>query len=207
MTLFRQLYDPASRGFAYLLADTDSREAVAVDCGAPGIVLPLLGAVREQELSLRYLLCTHVDERMAGGLRQVREHTGAQIVAGDAAPVDADQRARNGDTLAFGNELIRVLATPGHAPGDLSFLWRDRVFTGETLLIRDCGRIDRADGDAGALFDSITRRLLVLPGETLLFPGRETDHRSVSTIAEERDHNPSIAGLSRDEFVTRRSPA
>jgi glyoxylase-like metal-dependent hydrolase (beta-lactamase superfamily II) len=205
MTLFRQLHDPASRAFSYLLGDAASRDAVAVDPLAEGILLPLLGMVDELGLRLVYLLCTHVHDGEAGAVERVRERCGARIAAGVGAPVAADLRVGQGDTVAFGNEVVRVLATPGHTASDVSYLWRDRLFSGDALLIRGCGRTDLPDGDAGTLFDSITQRLLMLPGETLLFPGHESHYRTVSTIAEEREHNPCIAGRSRDEFITRRS--
>jgi len=206
VTIFRQIYDPPSRSFTYLLADDGTPAAVAIDPEPDGTALPLLGLVGELGLSLQYLLCTHVHEGAAGTVERLRGRTGARIVAGLAAPIDADVRVRQGDVVTFGSESIRVLDTPGHTAADVSYLWRDRVFSGDALLIRGCGRTDLPGGDAGALFDSITQRLLVLPGETLLFPGHETHHRSVSTIAEERDYNPCVAGRSRDEFITQRCP-
>ena len=205
MTLFRQLHDTPTHGFTYLIGDPDSREAVAVDPTPEGIVLPLLAMVGDFGLRLAYLLCTHAHAGEATAVPLLQSRTGARVVAGERAPITADLRARHGDTLTFGNEVIHVLGTPGHTPACLSYLWRDRVFTGHSLLIRGCGRTDLADGDAGALFDSIMLRLLVLPGDTLLFPGHETDGRTVSTIAEEREHNPCVAGRSRDEFITHRS--
>ncbi|MCU0976637.1 MAG: MBL fold metallo-hydrolase [Steroidobacteraceae bacterium] len=207
MTLFRQLYDPRMRAFTYLLADEASREAVAVDPEPEGSALSLLGLVRELELRLVLLLCTHAHAAAPSAVRQVRERTGARVVAGEGAPVEADLRVGDGDRLAFGGEVVNVLATPGHTPACVSYLWRDRVFTGDSLLIRGCGRTDLPGGDSRLLFDSVTRRLLVLPGETLLFPGHETHHRTVSTIAEERDCNACFAGRSRDEFITLRSAA
>ena len=203
-TLFRQLYDPASRAFSYLVADHATRTAVTIDPEPAGTVLPLLGLVSELDLRVDYVLCTHVHEGGSSTIEHLRRQFGARIVAGVSAPVDADVRVRQGDTVSFGSEMIRVLETPGHTTADLSYLWRDRLFSGDALLIRGCGRTDLPGGDPGTLFDSITQRLLVLPGDTLLFPGHETHHRSVSTIAEERDYNPCVAGRSRDEFITQR---
>jgi len=202
--IFRQLLDPSTRAYTYVLGDETSRDAVAIDAGPPGNTLPLLGLRNELDLRLRYLLCTHVHPKQPLDLPLLQARTGARVVASETAPVDADLRVRHGDSVTFGGESLTVIATPGHAPGALCFLWRDRVFTGDTLLIRDCGRIDAPDGDAGQLFDSITQRLLVLPGDTLLFPGHETYGRTVSTIAEEREHNPCVTSQSRDEFITRR---
>jgi sulfur dioxygenase len=204
VTIFRQFYDAPHRAFSYLLADRAGGTAVAVDPVPEGIALPLLALADELALQLDCLLCTHVHEGEQAALERLRSRTGARLAASEFSPVAADVRLRHGDTLGFGTELIHVLGTPGHTPGGLSFLWHDRVFTGDALLIRGCGRTDLPDGDAGQLFDSITR-LLVLPGDTLLFPGHETHGRTVSTIAEEREHNPCVAGRSRDEFITLRS--
>lgn len=205
MTLFRQLHDAGTSAFTYVLADDEAGEAVAVDPQPEGTAPSLLGLVRELGLRLVYLLCTHGHPAAPGALGLVRERTGARIVAGEGAPLEADLRVGDGARLAFGREEVRVLATPGHTPACVSYLWRDRVFTGDALLIRGCGRTDLPGGDARLLFDSVTQRLLVLPGETLLFPGHATHHRTVSTIAEERDFNACFAGRSRDEFITQRS--
>ena len=205
MTLFRQLYDSSTRAYTYLVADAGAREAVAVDPEPEGSALPLLGLVAELDLRLVYLLCTHAHAGTPNAVPLLKSRTGARVVAHAATPVAADLHVHHGDSVAFGNEVLHVIATPGHTPGSVSYLWRDRVFTGDTLLIRGCGRTDLPDGDAGTLFDSITQRLLVLPGDTLLFPGHETHGRTVSTIAEEREHNPCVAGRSRDEFITFRS--
>lgn len=206
MTIFRQLYDPTTRAFTYLVADPDAHAAVAIDPEPEGAALPLLGLLGELDLRLHYLLCTHVHDGASATIELVRERTGARVVAGLAAPIDADSRVRHGDVVTFGSESIRVLDTPGHTLADVSYVWRDRVFSGDALLIRGCGRTDLPGGDAGALYDSLTQRLLILPGETLVFPGHETHHRSVSTVAEERDYNPCVAGRSRDEFITQRCP-
>jgi glyoxylase-like metal-dependent hydrolase (beta-lactamase superfamily II) len=204
VSVFRQLHDLQERAYTYLLADEDSGAAVVVDPVPNGIVLPLLGLVDEFGLHLDFMLCTHLHEGEQAPLEILRRRCGARLAASAHAPIAADLVLRHGDTLEFGREVVKVLATPGHTPGCLSYLWRDRVFTGDALLIRGCGRTDLPNGDAGQLFDSITR-LLMLPGDTLLFPGHETHGRSVSTIAEEREHNPFVAGRSRDEFITFRS--
>ena len=200
-TFFRQLHEAHRRTFSYLLADPGTGAAVAVDPVPDGIALPLLGLVDELGLQLAYLLCTHLHEGEQRALESLKARSGARLAASDRVPIAVDVPLRQGDRLTFGDEVIQVIGTPGHTRGCLSYLWRDRVFTGDALLIRGCGRTDLPDGDAGQLFDSVTR-LLLLPGDTLLFPGHETDGRTVSTIAEEREHNPCIAGRSRDEFIT-----
>ena len=206
MTIFRQLYDAPHRAFSYLVGDQIGGTAIAVDPLPEGIALPLLALADELDVQIDYLLCTHVHDGEQLALDRLKSRTGARLAASELAPVDADVRLHHGDSFTFGREAIEVIGTPGHTPGCLSYLWRDRVLSGDALLIRGCGRTDLPNGDAGRLFDSITR-LLVLPGDTLLFPGHETLGRTVSTIGEEREHNPCFAGRSRDEFITSRSQA
>jgi rhodanese-related sulfurtransferase len=104
--------------------------------------------------------------------------------------------------LPFGDgEQIKVISTPGHTAGSISFLWRDRVFTGDALFINGCGRTDFQSGDAGKLYDAITERLFTLPGETLVYPGHDYNKRWVSSVEQERTTNARLAGKTRDEFI------
>jgi len=204
MTHFRQIFDPATAAFTYLVGEHVGA-AVVVDPGAERTNLPLLAMLAELNLRLEYVLQTHVHDDGPNEAAALRERTGARVVASAAASAGADVPVRHGDTITFGGEVIHVIATPGHTPGSLSYLWRDRVFTGDTLLIGRCGRAGLMGEDPATLYDSITQRLFVLPGETLVFPGHDRRGRTVSTIAEERERNPAITGRSRDEFITRRT--
>ena len=204
MTHFRQIFDPGTFAFTYLLGD-DSGAAVVVDAGSERTTLPVLAMLAELNLRLDYLLQTHVHDDEPNEAAALKERTGARVVTSETARAGADITVRHGDTITFGSEVIHVIGTPGHTSGCLSYLWRDRVFTGDALLIGSCGRTDLAGEDPAALYDSITHRLFVLPGETLVFPGHDHHGRTVSTIAEERERNPAVAGCSRDEFITRRT--
>lgn len=201
MIAFRQLHDTASGAFSYLLAHGAGGAALLVDPVREHVTL-YLALLDELELRLAYVLETHVHEDHASARDQLAATCGAQLVLGRAAPAAVPAiRVGHGDTLRFGPERLRVLATPGHTPGCVSYLWRDRVFTGDALLIGSCGRTDLPGGDAGQLYDSLMHHLLTLPDETLVFPGRDSDGRRVSCIGEEREHNPCVTGRSRDEFV------
>ena len=202
MTGFRQLVDPSASAYAYLLADVETRDAIAIDC-VPAQTATVLAWLDELGLRLRYTLATHVHAGQADGAAELRRRTQAKAVLGVAAEAPwSDVEVCHGDNIVFGNQVIQVLGTPGHTRGCLSYLWRDRLFTGDALLIGGCGRIELPGGDAGTLYDSVTRRLFLLPGETLVYPGHDHRGRTVSTIAEERAHNPCFAGKSRDEFIT-----
>lgn len=205
MTHFRQIPDSRSHAFAYLLADTDRREAVIVD-PADGQATLYLALLDELQARLTQVLLTHSHDAYARAAEELRRATGALCVAsgrGGIAGVDVpvDDHA----VVPFGDELLRCRATPGHTPGCVSYLWRDRAFTGDALLIGDCG----APGahDAGLLFDSVTRKLLTLPDETLVYPAHDFNGRRVSSIGEQREANPRFAGITRDEFIAKHAPS
>ncbi len=203
MPHFRQLYDARSQSYAYLLADVDRREAVIVDPAAGQATL-YLALLDELHLRLTHVLLTHVHGRVAMGADELRQATHALLVASRRCGLtQLDAIAEDGGVIAFGNEVLRCRATPGHTDGCVSYLWRDRVFTGDALLIGDCGANSADGGDAGLLFDSITRKLLTLPDETLIYPAHDCAGRRVSCIGEQREINPKLAGTTRDEFIAK----
>ena len=201
MILFHQFFDQTSSTLTYLLADPLTGDAVIIDS-----VKEHLGAyltfLQEQELQLAWVLETHVHADHVTGAAGLREMTGARSAVGAAGGVGcADRQLGDGDTIVFGNEVIRVIATPGHTPGCVTYHWRDRLFTGDSLMIAGCGRTDFQGGDAGQLYDSVTKRLFSLPDETLVYPGHDYQGRRVSCIGQEKAINPRLAGKSLEEFV------
>ena len=108
----------------------------------------------------------------------------------------------HGDIVRFGAaEEIRVLHTPGHTAGSMSYVWRGNVFTGDALLIGGCGRTDFQSGSAEALYDSVNTRLFTLPDDTRMWPGHDYKGQAVSTIGWEKRHNERLAGRDRADFV------
>jgi len=199
-TCFRQIADPRTSGYAYLLGDLVRQAAVVVD-PAPGQVPLLLGMLRELGLRAAYVALTHAhdDAPTAAALAGA---TGARVAAGRLCSATAvEVRLAHGEALCFGDETLHCLETPGHTPGCVSWRWRDRVLTGDTLLIGGCSPA----AEASALYDSIMNRLFVLPDETLVYPAHDFTGRRVSCIAEERECNPALAGVSRDEFIARQA--
>lgn len=198
---FRQLHDTASGGFTYLVADLGRRAAALVDPVREHLTL-YLALLEELGLDLSHVLETHQHEDHDSAREQLQDACGALAVLGkDAESAGTFLRADHGDVLRVGHERLLVIATPGHTPGCVSYLWRDRVFTGDALLIGGCGRTDLPGSDPGRLYDSLVRQLLTLPDETLVYPGRASGNRRVSCVGEEREHNPCVTGRSRDEFV------
>lgn len=205
MAHFRQLSEARSHSYAYLLADADRGEAVLID-PAPGQATLYLALLDEIHARLTHVLLTHVHGRCARGADELRLATGARVAAGRGCGLEqADPFAEDDAVVAFGNELLRCRATPGHTAGCVSYLWHDRAFTGDALLIGDCGASAGDGGDSGLLFDSLTRKLLTLPDETLVYPAHDFAGRRVSCIGEQRASNPKLAGTTRDEFIAKQA--
>ncbi|WP_411727064.1 MBL fold metallo-hydrolase [Methyloglobulus sp.] len=200
--IFKQLFDQETWTYTYLIADPVNKDAVLIDPVNTHID-DYLAVLAELGLQLKYTLETHVhaDHITASGL--LRQRLGAQTgVSALCGAETADFQIKDGDVFSFANgEQLKVIATPGHTVGSISFLWRDRVFTGDALLIGGCGRTDFQGGDAGALYDSITQRLFTLPDETLVYPAHDYQQRWVSSIMQERTTNPRLAGKTREQYI------
>ncbi|MGH8556213.1 MAG: MBL fold metallo-hydrolase [Methylococcales bacterium] len=200
--IFRQLFDTESCTYTYIFGNEDSNEAVFIDPVNTHID-EYIKLLDDHGLKLIYSLETHVhaDHVTASGL--LRQRTGAATGVSQLCGASyATRQLKNGDVLDFGEgETIQVIATPGHTAGSISFHWRDRVFTGDSLFINGCGRTDFQGGDAGTLYDSITRKLFSLPAETLVYPGHDYNGRWVSSIGQERTTNARVAGKTREQFV------
>ena len=216
--VFRQLFDPESGTLSYLVADDETRKAALIDPVLASVERDL-ALVKELGLTLEIVLETHVHADHVTSASVLRERSGARMVVGAAGPRCADLQVGDGAILPLGRLAFRVLATPGHSEDGVSLLLvnRDRleqpgacVFTGDTLLVRGCGRTDLPGGDAGRLYDSITRVLFALPDDTLVFPAHDYEGNRITSIGEERRLNPRLAGRSRKDFIAlmsaRRSP-
>ncbi len=197
--IFRQLFDTPSSTLTYLIAD---------DRGAAVIIDPVLEQaeqylelLNELKLTLVWALDTHIHADHITGADALKQRTGATtVIAASCGASGYDRQLVDGETLAFGDEALRVIATTGHTPGSLCYLWRDRLFTGDTLMINACGRTDFQRGSSTQMYRSITQKLFILPDETLVYPGHDYKGRRVSSIGEEKVLNLRIAGKSEQEF-------
>jgi sulfur dioxygenase len=187
---------------SYLLADPVTRYAALLD---PHVDARAdYGAVfRRLELRLVYLIETHLHESHLSATPALRAHTDAQVVAHNCIDlVCVDRRVVDGECIFMGEERINAMETPGHSACSMSYQWRDRVFTGHTLLAGATGPCQRDDADAARLFDSVRDRLFVLPKATLVCPGRVTGRRRRSTIGDERAGNADLRPrMTRARFV------
>ncbi|HEX5752349.1 MAG TPA: MBL fold metallo-hydrolase [Archangium sp.] len=198
--IFRQLFDTESSTYTYLIGDEATRQAVLIDPVLEQVDRDLQ-LVSELDLELTHVFDTHVhaDHVTASGV--LRERTRATVVGGVGGASCTNVQVRHGDEVRVGQLVFQVLATPGHTDDSISYLLGDRVFTGDALLVRGNGRTDFQNGNAGQLYDSLTRVLFNLPDSTLVYPGHDYKGRTVTSIAEEKRHNPRLAGKSREEFI------
>lgn len=194
----RQLFDRESSTYSYLVFDRG--EAALIDPVREQLDRDL-GLVRDLGLRLTHVIETHVHADHVTAAGALRERTGATTAASAAGAPCIDLQLGHGSVVRIGDAQLTALATPGHTDDGLAISAPGIVFTGDTLLIRGCGRSDFQNGDPGQLYDSITRTLFALPDNTLVYPGHDYTGRTVSTIGEERRFNPRIAGKTRDEFI------
>src|SRR5882762_915634 len=199
--IFRQLFEQVSGTYSYLLASRPGGEALIID---PVLekVDRYLQLARELDLRLVKAVDTHLHADHITGLGALRDRTHCITVMGEQSQVDVvSMRIAEGDKLTIEGISLDVLYTPGHTDDSYSFVMADRVFTGDTLLIRGTGRTDFQNGDARAQYDSIFNKLLRLPEETMVFPAHDYKGETVSTIGEEKRYNPRLQVRSVDEYV------
>jgi len=199
--IFRQLFDSVSGTYSYLLASRAGGEALILD--------PVLEKadrycqlLRELDLRLVKAVDTHLHADHVTGLGELRDRTQCITIMGEQSKADVvSMRVSDGDKVMIEGLSLDVMYTPGHTDDSYSYLMGDRVFTGDTLLIRGTGRTDFQNGSSRAQYDSIFNRLLKLPDETMVFPAHDYKGDTVSTIGEERRYNPRLQVRSVDEYI------
>ncbi len=204
MLIFRQLFDPQSSTYSYLLGDPAASEAILVD---PVFEQATRDAALLRELGLRLVatLDTHAHADHVTGAWLLKKRLGSKIAISAASGAEgADIRLADGDLVRFGARHVRALATPGHTDGCMTFVLDDtsRAFTGDALLIRGCGRTDFQQGSARRLYQSVRTRIFTLPDTCLLWPGHDYRGLTSTSVAEEKAHNPRLGGdISETDFT------
>lgn len=192
--LFRQLFEPLSSTYTYLLGCERTGQAVLID---PVITMIErdLAEVHRLGLTLAWSVDTHIHADHITAARELKQRAGSRIAAPapDRLPC-ADLGLEEGRPFEVGSVQLHPLHTPGHTDGHFAYRQDDRVFTGDALLIDGCGRTDFQNGDADALYRSVREKLFTLPGETLVYPAHDYQGRRVSSVAQEQGRNPRLGG-------------
>ncbi|MBT3927629.1 MAG: MBL fold metallo-hydrolase [Rhodospirillaceae bacterium] len=199
--IFRQLFHQETGTYTYLLAGRSGGEAMLID--------PVLDRadrymqlLEELDLKLVKVVDTHVHADHITAMGELRDRTKCVTVMGEEAPVDVvSMRVKDGDMVTIEGVQLETLYTPGHTIDSYCFKMTDRVFTGDTLLIRGSGRTDFQSGSSRAAYDSIFSKLLTLPDNMLVYPGHDYKGDTVSTIGEEKAHNPRLQVSNADEYI------
>jgi glyoxylase-like metal-dependent hydrolase (beta-lactamase superfamily II) len=192
--IFRQLYEPLSSTYTYLIGCEETGQAILID---PVIVSMErdLAEVKRLGLSLAYTVDTHIHADHITAALEMKSAVGSKIAAPayDRLPC-TDVGIEEGKPFRVGSITLQPLHTPGHTDGHFAYLFNDRVFTGDALLIDGCGRTDFQNGDADALYSSVREKLFTLPDEVLVYPAHDYNNRFVSSIAQEKKRNPRLGG-------------
>ena len=199
--IFRQLFDNTSSTYTYLLAERKGGEALLID---PVIenTDQYIQLLDELDVKLVLAVDTHIHADHVTALGSLRNRTDCATAMGDKTGVDCvSVRFREGEKLCVDNLHLDILYTPGHTDDSYSFVLPDRVFTGDTLLIRGTGRTDFQNGDPAAQYDSLFEKLLRLPHDTLVYPAHDYNGMTVSTIGEEAQHNPRLQVDSKQAYI------
>jgi glyoxylase-like metal-dependent hydrolase (beta-lactamase superfamily II) len=185
----------------YLVACEDTRRAVLIDPVRANIDR-YLALLAYHALALDAVIDTHTHADHPSGASWLQEWTDTRLIMHTRAPTPkATEHVDDGDIVKVGGLELRVLYTPGHTPDSISLYIKDRVFTGDVLLIGGTGRADFAGGDSGEQYDAITEKLFTLPGDTVVYPAHDYRGNSFTTVGKERQTNPRIAGKSRQEYI------
>jgi glyoxylase-like metal-dependent hydrolase (beta-lactamase superfamily II) len=203
--IFRQLFEPQSSAYTYLVACDENCEAALIDPVLETVERDLR-LIEELGLTLRYTIETHIHADHVTGASRLRERTGCKCALPEkSGAAQVDVPVREGEPIRIGALDIEPLYTPGHTDDHHAYYVAGeggRVFTGDALLIDGCGRTDFQNGDAATLYRSVHEKIFALPGETLVYPGHDYQQRHVSSVAQERERNPRLGGgKSVEEFV------
>lgn len=202
--IFRQLFDSESSTYTYLIADSDSREACLIDPVLEKVETYLV-LLSELNLKLMFSIDTHVHADHITASGRLREITDCKSVIGDAGVSCASELLEDGKYFKIGSLQLKALYTPGHTDNSFCFYLetkcRKYLFSGDTLLIRGTGRTDFQNGDPKMLFNSLHEKVLKLPEETCVYPGHDYKGWTMSTIKEEKLHNPRLQFQKMADFV------
>ena len=199
--IFRQLFDKTSSTYTYLIASAKGREALIIDPVLENVER-YVQLLSELGLKLVKVIDTHIHADHISGIAELRDQTNCVTIMGDKTPVDiVSMQVSDEELIKIDGLELRALFTPGHTSESFSFLMSDRVFTGDTLLIRGTGRTDFQNGDPEDSYNSIFNKLLKLPDETLVYPSHDYKGDTVSTILEEKKFNPRLQVKSVSEYI------
>ena len=204
--IFRQLFEPTSSTYTYLIGCEDTRQCALIDTVVDTTERDLQ-TVKSLGLTLQYTIDTHIHADHLTAAVKLKKLTNSKIIYPHVCQLPCmDIGAKEGETISIGNISLHPLFTPGHTDHQFAYLFdngtQQMIFTGDALLIEACGRTDFQSGDAGTLYKSIHEKICSLPNDTLVYPGHDYSGRLVSSVLQEKQRNPRLGNdRSLEEFV------
>ena len=199
--IFKQLFDQKSSTYTYLIASSKGREALIIDPVLEN-VNDYISLLKDLDLELVKVIDTHIHADHVTGASKLKNITKCSTIMGENTPADSVEiKVKDDEYIDLEDIKIKAIYTPGHTSDSYSFLMKNHLFSGDTLLINGTGRTDFQNGNAKDSYNSIFNKLLKLPEETLLYPAHDYKGEKVSTIGKEKKQNPRLQVNSVDEYI------
>jgi glyoxylase-like metal-dependent hydrolase (beta-lactamase superfamily II) len=199
--IFKQVFDKKTSTYTYLIASSKGREALIIDPVLDNVE-EYIGLLNELDLKLVKVIDTHIHADHITGASKLKEQTNCTTIMGEKTPAEAVEiKVKDEEIIKIDQIELKALYTPGHTSDSFSFLMNDYLFSGDTLLINGTGRTDFQNGNAKDAYNSIFKKLLKLPEETLLYPAHDYNGKKVSSIGDEKKFNPRLQITSENEYI------
>ena len=199
--IFKQLFDKKSSTYTYLIASNKGREALIIDPVLENINT-YVNLLKELDLKLVKVIDTHIHADHITALNELNKRTNCTRIMGEKSKSEViDLKVKENDKIDIDKISLKAIYTPGHTDCSYSFLMKDRVFTGDTLLINGTGRTDFQNGDPFQSYDSIFNKILKLPNDTIIYPAHDYNGKKSSTIQNEKENNPRLQVSSANEYA------
>jgi len=197
--IVKQIPVGSMANFTYVIADEKSKLAAVID---PSWDLEkVLNALKTNELKVKYIINTHTHFDHVLGNEQLAALTDAEIIMHKNSQLDKDIAVDDGDTIDLGNISMRVIYTPGHSRDSICLLAENKLFTGDTLFVGNCGRVDLPGGSASELYDSLFGKLVKLDDRIEVYPGHDYGNKPFSTLGDEKKTNHVLKPRTKEEFL------
>jgi len=187
------------QNFTYVVEDEDSGEAILIDPSWDLIEIELI--IKRNDLKIKYIVNTHHHFDHTLGNEGMTSSTSAKIIQHESSELNHDISVKNGDVIEFGNSKLTVYHTPGHSKDSICLVGDGKIFSGDTLFVGNCGRVDLPGGSAKELYHSLFDVLYKLDDNLVLYPGHNYGHAETSTIGKEKATNLVMQKRTEQEFV------
>jgi glyoxylase-like metal-dependent hydrolase (beta-lactamase superfamily II) len=197
--IFFQISASLGQNLCYLIGDEETKEAVVID--PSGEVEKILKLATENDLKIKYIIDTHSHADHTAGNGELASKTGAKILLHKKARIKKDIDLSDGDVITFGNKKMRVIYTPGHSPDSICLQLENKLFTGDTLFVGECGRTDIPGGSSEDLYDSLFKKIRKLNDELEIYPGHDYGSQKHSILGYEKRNNYTLEPRTKEEFI------